>query len=513
VDLYNYGYKTSSHNVAITAGKTATLDVTMEPVPGNVSGPWGCITIEAADRYAVLLNGKTPEYFVGHGDEFNNEFLFKQELVVPPGNHQLTIMDRNREVWSGPVNVPANERVVVDIPKGVRKTVKWTRGEKLATLSRFKAGVASATVAVAKPTAEFAATTAQVNCGAPAQLKWNSTDAPHVEISSVGPVAATGEQAVQPMQTTTYQLTASGPGGTATSTATVSVNSAIQANLTVSPAEIRYKRVGDQVVEQGNATVNWSTANTNTVAVTPIGNVANTGSQVLQPTPTKTDPGPVDETITYTLTATNACGGTETRTATAHIMGSIEPAVVTLGLRSIYFPTDLPRASKRSAGLTKSQQKALTALAEEFKKYLAAKPDAHLILDGHADRRGGQHYNQMLSERRAERAKAFLVEQGIPEANIDMRAHGYQQNLTAEQVKQLLNDHPELTAEERQQFLRKLTMLVLAYNRRVDVSLNTTGQESLRQYPFKADDFSTLVRRGTVAKKTQIAATVPTPKS
>ena len=33
-------------------------------------------------------------------------------------------------------------------------------------------------------------------------------------------------------------------------------------------------------------------------------------------TPTKTSPGPIDETVTYTLHASNACGGSETRTAT-----------------------------------------------------------------------------------------------------------------------------------------------------------------------------------------------------
>ena len=113
-------------------------------------------------------------------------------------------------MWSGSVNVPANQRVVVDIPKGVRKTVPWPRGEKLSAIPRFTVGTASATVAVAKPTAELSATTAQLNCGDGSQLKWTSSDAPHVEISPVGPVAASGEQAIQPKQTTTYNLTAWG---------------------------------------------------------------------------------------------------------------------------------------------------------------------------------------------------------------------------------------------------------------------------------------------------------------
>jgi len=72
-------------------------------------------------------------------------------------------------------------------------------------------GTASATVAVAKPTAELSASAAQVNCGDASQLKWSSADAPRVGITPVGAVAVSGEQAVQPKQTTTYELTAVGP--------------------------------------------------------------------------------------------------------------------------------------------------------------------------------------------------------------------------------------------------------------------------------------------------------------
>jgi hypothetical protein len=87
----------------------------------DVSGPWGCITIESAQRDAVFLNGKSPQFFIGHGDEFNNEFWKKQELVVPAGTHQVTIVERGKELWTGSVDVPGNQRVVVDILKGKKK--------------------------------------------------------------------------------------------------------------------------------------------------------------------------------------------------------------------------------------------------------------------------------------------------------------------------------------------------------------------------------------------------------
>jgi hypothetical protein len=37
--------------------------------------------------------------------------------------------------------------------------------------------------------------------------------------------------------------------------------------------------------------------------------------------------------------------------------------------------------------------------------------------------------------------------------------------------------------------------ILLASNRRVDVTLSTTGQQSVRQYPFNAADSLTLIRQ------------------
>ena len=193
VEVVNYGYTPVTRTVTITGGQVTNLEIALQAIDSTVSPPFGAITIESVSRDAVLLNGKTPDFFVGHGDEFNHEWGWKQELVAPPGTYQMTILGPEGELWTGPVEVPANQRAVVHFPKGVVKTVPWGRGEKLSALPRFKLGTASATVAVAKPTAELSASAAQVNCGDSSQLKWSSADAPSVEITPVGAVAPSGD--------------------------------------------------------------------------------------------------------------------------------------------------------------------------------------------------------------------------------------------------------------------------------------------------------------------------------
>ncbi len=164
-----------------------------------------------------------------------------------------------------------------------------------------------------------------------------------------------------------------------------------------------------------------------------------------------------------------------------------------LALHSIYFPTARPTVANPAGGLVESQQRVLQSLANDFTRYLTFKPEAHLILEGHADRRGSIEYNQQLTERRVERTKSFLVDHGVPAANVETRALGEQENMDAAQVKDLVERNSDLTAEERQRIESHLEVIVLANNRRVDVSLTTTGQQSIRQYPFNAKDSLTLL--------------------
>ncbi len=151
-----------------------------------------------------------------------------------------------------------------------------------------------------------------------------------------------------------------------------------------------------------------------------------------------------------------------------------------------------------------SQEKTLTTLANDFHTYLQTKPDARLTLAGHADPRGTEEYNQALSQRRVDRTRQYLVAQGIPDANIDTKAEGEDQNLTDAQVKEAVERNPELSQQERQSVLNNMEKILLASNRRVDITLSNTGQtpqDSVRQYPFNAADSLTLLDTNNATKK------------
>src|SRR5579864_6069868 len=90
IGIDNYGYTPQTKNVDITAGKTTDLDVTLVASGDKVNGPFGDIELKGHPRAAVLLDGTTPAYFVGHIDEFDNNFGWHQWLLVKPGTYQLT---------------------------------------------------------------------------------------------------------------------------------------------------------------------------------------------------------------------------------------------------------------------------------------------------------------------------------------------------------------------------------------------------------------------------------------
>ena len=117
VVVVNYGYKLETQDVNIDAGKSTPLGSDARGLWRH--GRWSVRRHRASKgdpRAAVLSNGTKPDYFVGHVDEFNNDWIWHQNLLLPPGTHHLTVTHKGKTIWSGDVNVVANKKVV-DLPE------------------------------------------------------------------------------------------------------------------------------------------------------------------------------------------------------------------------------------------------------------------------------------------------------------------------------------------------------------------------------------------------------------
>lgn len=61
-------------------------------------------------------------------------------------------------------------------------------------------------------------------------------------------------------------------------------------------------------------------------------------------------------------------------------------------------------------------------------------PGKRFVVIGHTDRHGSEAHNQDLSERRAKRVVAFLVEQGVPGSSLRWEGHGKRQLLNTQET-------------------------------------------------------------------------------
>ena len=492
VGVYNYGYLPNTQDVQITAGQTKELRVALQSSGDKIQGPFADIEFKGHPRAAVLLNGQTPDYFVGHVDEFDWNWIWHQRLLVKPGTYQVTVAREGKTIWSGPVTAKAGEQVTVYLDRnGETSTKQWKEGLTMGPQPRFHAGIASATIPIAPVTAQLAAQSTQLNCGQPDSLKWSSTDAVDTSISGVGKVSSQGVRAVTPTHDTTYILTAKGPGGESTQHVTVDVNTQPTVTLTLSQPEIRYHKIGDRVVEQDSATLQWSTSNANSARIEPFNTNAMSGSRTVTADPKQAGTGPVNENVTYTLTATNACGGTVTKTATLHVVGSIDSPPATT-LASLFYPTAYPTKHHPKIGLVASEKMTLKNVATQFKTYGMYETKASLVIVGHADVRGSKKYNHALSERRAALVKEYLVSNGVSADKIQTRAVGKEQQIEMKAVEALESKNGEKPAKWMTEH-QKSTWL--AYNRRADIILEPTGQQSTKIYPDQSADTRILWQR------------------
>lgn len=74
------------------------------------------------------------------------------------------------------------------------------------------------------PTATLAANPAVVEQGQATTLTWNTENASDIAIAGIGAVSGSGSKTITPSSSTTYTLTAKGPGGTRDASTRVTVN-------------------------------------------------------------------------------------------------------------------------------------------------------------------------------------------------------------------------------------------------------------------------------------------------
>ncbi len=152
----------------------------------------------------------------------------------------------------------------------------------------------------------FSANPNVINSGESSVLSWSTSGCESVALNGTE-VPAYGSQTVSPTHgTATYTLTGKNSYGIVqTRTVTITVNSNPQTctinNFTASPTDLN---------SAGNSTLSWNTTNCTNVTISNLGySVPTSGSQSVW----------VSQTTTYTLTATNSYGATQTQSVTIYV--------------------------------------------------------------------------------------------------------------------------------------------------------------------------------------------------
>ena len=256
------------------------------------------------------------------------------------------------------------------------------------------------------PTARISVAPSTIVRGECATLSWNSTDATKVTIDGRSE-ALDGSREVCPTSSQTYDMVATGPGGSATSSAllTVVAPPAPTADLSANTNQI-YK--GECVL------LSWNTRNA--TKITLDGDVvAADGTKEVCPTATRE----------YELVATGP-GGKAT-----------DAEIITVTVREarrfrIHFDFDesVIRPDAIDTMLTVA-------------RIMRDEPELDFLLEGHCDAKGSEEYNMELGMRRAESVRDFFVQRfGISPTRLSTVSQGEAVPIAPNTMRDG-SDHPE----------------------------------------------------------------------
>jgi outer membrane protein OmpA-like peptidoglycan-associated protein len=191
-------------------------------------------------------------------------------------------------------------------------TVTDTGGLSSSATTRVTGGNAVSALIV-----RFDATPSTISAGQSSQLTWIVQGASSVSISNgIGNVAATGSTTVTPAATTTYTLTAVGPSGNATASATVTVGPGVVG--VGNPQIIRFEGSPLNIQPGQQSTLSWTTTGATQVSISGVGAVTLNGSTTVSPA----------QTTVYTLSATSSDGKTVTAPVTITVASGTIPQIV-----------------------------------------------------------------------------------------------------------------------------------------------------------------------------------------
>jgi OmpA family protein len=177
-------------------------------------------------------------------------------------------------------------------------------------------------------------------------------------------------------------------------------------------------------------------------------------------------------------------------------------------LLSVFYPTAYPTKRHPKVGLVADEKMTLNNIATQFKNFGMYEHNASLVVVGYADVRGSRKYNKALSERRATLIRDYLVSKGVPADEIKIRAEGKGKQIDEKTVEVLLSKADPKPAKWMTKS-EKTTWL--AYNRRTDLLLEPTGQQSVKIYPSDAPDARIVWQRPQPPlKKVAMLSKVPT---
>jgi peptidoglycan-associated lipoprotein len=265
-----------------------------------------------------------------------------------------------------------------------------------------------------KPKVQLQVSRDRVQQGEDVRVSWTSKDAKAVTINGET-VDRTGSKVFTPDNTTTYLAVAKRGKKEARDSKVVAVDPrAARPNITIS--------VDQSAITRGQSTtLRWNSNNAETVSISDLGTVPNSGTRVVSPS----------ASTTYTATATGR-GGTDsasTRLTVSEEAAVADPtrprgnpppnptiaALFNQWVQPVYFDYD-------SAELLPDAKDKLRRAAQ----WLTQGPNRSILfrIEGNCDPRGTEEYNIGLGERRAQAAKEFLASLGVEAGRISTVSYG-----------------------------------------------------------------------------------------